>query len=204
MNMFSPTSGAGDQPELIPDNTLHFAQVRFKEIRKSQNTGGSYASLELALIDGPHEGRKVWTIVMNPMDPLNENKEKKVDAAKMGIVNISRMLEAARIVDGEKPDSYNILDGKSFEDILGMLDGQKVAIKIKVRPAKDGYDAKNEVGEYLSPFKGSGGYRGWQALVGGLNPVAQSRNNALTNPAPAASKPTGSAPVPTWLKKPGM
>ncbi len=207
--MFNPTSGAGDAPQLIPDKTLHFAQVGFKEMKKSGKTGGSYARLELTLIDGPFEGRKVWTMVMNPLDPLNVNEAKraegKPDGAKMGLTALTRMLEAARIFDPANPQTYRQFDGRAFDEIILALDGQKVGIKIKISKGTEGYDDKNEVSEYLSPNPQSGGHKAWQSLIGGLPAISQARSNAFGS-APAAARPTQSntpSNSPAWLKKPG-
>lgn len=203
-NMFSPTSGAGQAPQLIPAGTLHFAVFHTKEIKKSQNTGGTYARVELSLIDGPYEGRKIWTIVMNPLDKANVNQQKraegKPDGAAMGLTALTRMLEACRVFDPAKPDSYKQFNGKSFEDILQALDGNKVAVKIKIAKGSEGYDDKNEVGEYLSPNPGSGGHKPWQTLVSSMPDAAQARQNAF---AVAPSTPAkSSAPVNGWLQKP--
>lgn len=206
-NMFNPTSGAGDAPQLIPDKTLHFAQVAVKELKKSQNTGGTYARLELTLIDGPYEGRKVFTIVMNPLDKANVNEAKraegKPDGAKMGLTALTRMLEAARIFDPAQPDTYRQFDSKPFEAILQALDTHKVAVKIKIAEGKDGYESKNEISEYLSPNPQSGGNRAWTTLIGGQPAVAQARAAAFTAPRPAA-QPAAPSNAPAWLKKPGV
>lgn len=205
--MFTPTSGAGDAPALIPDKTLHFAQVAVKELKKSQTTGGSYARLELTLIDGPYEGRKVWTIVMNPLDPLNINEDKrregKPDGAKMGLTAMTRMLEAARIFDPANPDTYRKFDGQPFEAIVTALDQQKVAVKLKVAKGTNGYDDKNEVSEYLSPNPQSGGHKPWLSLIGGLPAVSQARTAAFAPQASARPAATAPAAAPAWLKKPG-
>jgi hypothetical protein len=205
-NMFSPTSGANSAPQLIPAGALHFAVFHTKEVKKSNNTGGTYARVELGLIDGPHEGRKIWSIVMNPLDPLNVNAQKrsegKPDGANMGLTALTRMLEAARIFDPANPESYKKFNGASFENILEALEGQKVAIKIKISKGSEGYDDKNEVGEYLSPNPGSGGHKGWQTLVGGTGTVAQARQNAFMNEAPAVAVKKSTAGSPNWLQKP--
>lgn len=206
--MFTPNSGAGEPRSLIPDKTVAFAQVKFQEIKKSQKTGGEYAKLEFTIVDGPFERRKVYSIVMNPLDPANKNEaaraEGKADGAKMGLTALTRMFEACRIFDAAKPETYARYNGASFAEILGELDTQTVAIKVKVVPAKDGYEEKNEISEYLSPNPASGSISAWNQLIGGNAAVQQARGSAFGSApaqAPAAQpKPSGS---PAWLKQPG-
>ncbi len=206
--MFTPNSGAGEPRSLIPDKTLAFAQVRFQEIKRSQKTNGEYARLEFVINDGPFEGRRVYSIVMNPLDQANVNEaaraEGKADGAKMGLTALTRMFEAARIFDPAKPETYARFNGATFGEILQQLDTQTVAIKVKVVPAKDGYDEKNEVAEYLSPNPASGAVKLWQQLIGGQGAVQQARGSAFGSApqqAPAANARISASPG--WLKSPG-
>lgn len=202
--MFSPETSKGSSPSLIPDKTLHFASVNVQGIGTSKTTGGSYAKLELILIQGPYEGRRLYTIIMNPTDPKNVNQakraENKPDGAMMGLTALTRAFEACRIFDVADPSTYKRLDGRDFGQICEALNGQRVAVKIKLVPAKDGYDEKNEVSEWLSPNPQSGGYIGWKRLIGGENSVQQARAGAFGAPAaPAAGgflqPPRASAPA---------
>jgi hypothetical protein len=203
--MFTPNSGAGEPRSLIPDKTLAFAQVRFQEIKKSQKTGGEYARLEFTIVDGPFEGRKVFSIVMNPKDAANGDVQAPTpNGAKMGLTALTRMLEACRIFDAAKPETYKRFDGATFAEILRELDTQTVAIKVKVVPAKDGYDEKNEISEYASPNPASGSIKLWQQLTGGEAAAQQARGSAFGSApqqAPAAAPRNGASPG--WLKSPG-
>jgi hypothetical protein len=214
---FSINSGSGSKPKLIPHGTLHFAQVRFREMKKSQRTGGSYASLELNLIDGEHEGRKLFTIVMNPFDPANRDEAKrregKVDGAKMGLVSLTRMLETAGIFAEGNEASYRQFDAspekfmETFSRIISALDLQKVAIRIKESKGTEGYEDKNEVAEYLSPYRSSGGFKDFCRLVGGEQNI---RSSGAARPAqpqqvfqqPQAQPQPQSGNRPAWLNKP--
>lgn len=203
--MFTPNSGAGEGRSLIPDKTVAFAQVRFQEIKKSQKTGGEYARLEFTIVDGPFEGRKVFSIVMNPKDPSNGDvKAPTPNGAKMGLTALTRMLEACRIFDAAKPESYHRFDTASFGDILAELDTQTVAIKVKVVPPKDGYDEKNEISEYASPNPLSGSIRLWEQLTGGAPAAQQARSSAFgAAPVQAPASQPKAGGNPTWLKSPG-
>jgi hypothetical protein len=211
--MFNPTSGASDKiNSLIPAGTLAFVQARVQEIKKSQKTGGEYAKLDLIVNDGEFQGRHIFCILMNPLDRNNVNEanraDGKSDGAKMGLIALTRMFEACRIFDAAKPDTYQRFTGKSFQEILTELDGQTIAIKVKVSKGTEGYEDKNDVGEYLSPNQGSGSAHLWNKLTGGAAAVNEYRGVAFGNGPTSVITPTANAPkqasnAPSWLKKPG-
>lgn len=215
--MFNPDSGKGDKPTLIPHGTLHFASVNVQGISRSRGgEGGQYAKLELILVDGPYQGRRVYTIIMDPTDPKNVDQQKraegKSDGAKMGLTALTRAFEASGVFVASNPETYKRLDGRDFAGIAQALQDQRVAVKIKVSPGKDGYDDKNEVAEWLSPNPGSGGAIGWNKLIGGQGAVQQARAGAFGAPAPAAPaggsflqppRPSAPAPAPQQAQLPG-
>lgn len=211
--MFTPNSGAGEPRSLIPDKTTAFAQVRFQEIKRSQKTNGEYAKLEFIITDGPFEGRRVYSIVMNPLDTANINQrnrdEGKPDGAKMGLTALTRMFEAARVFDPAKPETYARFNGATFAEILQQLDSLTVAIKVKVAKGTDGYEDKNEIAEYLSPNPASGSSKMWAQLIGGNGAVTEARGSAFGNASISAapSQQQAKAPIngnnPAWLKSPG-
>lgn len=202
--MFTPDSGKADKPALIPDKTIAFAQVRFQEIKNAKTSGGEYARLEFIITDGPYEGRRVYSIVMNPTDARNKNEaaraEGKADAARMGLTALTRMFEACRMFDHANPKSYSKFDGMSFQDVIGHLDGNTVAIRIKIKPGTEGYEDRNEVADYLSPNPESGTSKLWSQLTGGAPAVAQARSNAFS--APVAPQPKQSNGTPGWMRGP--
>lgn len=210
--MFDQTSGASgssNQNQLIPHGTLAFAVIKVTGVKKSKRTGGEYANLELTITEGEYQRRKVWTVIMNPQDPANVDDIKraagKPDGAKMGLVALTRIFEAAGVFTND-PRSYQKFNGATFVEILQHIEGLNAGIKIKVAKGGDGYDDKNEVAEFLSPAPASGSTVNWNKLVGGA-PVQEVRKTAFTAPtAPApvqqqpAAKPSSSS-TPPWLKK---
>jgi hypothetical protein len=171
--MFTSNSGASSSQgpgALIPHGTLAFAVVKPTGIKESKRTGGGYANLELTISEGPYANRKVWAIVMNPQDERNQNPalraEGKADGAAMGLTSMCRMFEAAGVFNPLDARSYDKFNGASFNNVIAALEGLTVAIKIKISKGKDGYDDKNEVGEFLSPAPGSGTSKLWTQLTG--------------------------------------
>lgn len=165
--LFSPETSRGSTPELIPHGTLHFASVNLKGMGVSQKSGGRYAKLELVLIDGPYQGRRITTPLMDPSDNLNKNESKPIDGAKMGMTSLTRMLEASKLIDFNNRESYHAMNGKSFTDIIAALQGQRVAVRIKVSKSDNGYDDRNEISEFISPAPASGTSGNWNKLISG-------------------------------------
>ena len=88
MSMFSPTSGAGSAPELIPNGTLAWALVTVSGAKQSKTSGGTYYPVTLTIIGGEYEGRKVFDMIPDVQDDRNGEKWRK-----MGITSITRIFE---------------------------------------------------------------------------------------------------------------
>ena len=194
-NPFSPTSGAGSAPDLIPNGTLSWAILSVQSKRNSKESNGEYYSVELTLIGGEHEGRKVFDIIPNIYDQNNSEKWRT-----SGIGAITRIFESSGWFKPSEPASYNAFAGKPFEAIMQGMDGQPVAIKVKVEKSKDpAYADKNKVGEWLSPNPASrSGYGDYQKLIGGQQAVQQARVQAFAPAQPQAP----AAGAPNWIKSP--
>lgn len=198
MSMFSPTSGAGSAPELIPNGTLSWALLTVQAARQSGSTGGTYYPVVLTLIGGDYEGRKVFDMIPDIQDERNSDKWRK-----MGITSVTRIFESSGWFNPAKPESYHAFEGKQTLDIMNSMDGQRVAIRVKIEESKDpAYADKNKVGDWLSPNPASGGYKDYQKLLGGQAVIEQARGsafNAKPTPAPAPS----AMQKPSWPKAPG-
>jgi hypothetical protein len=90
----------------------------------------------------------------------------------MGMTALTRMVEAAGLVNPEDGESYKNVSGRSAEIVLTMLDGKYVAIKVKIEPGSQGYEDKNEVGEYLTPNAASQSHKHFIKLTTGDHGVA--------------------------------
>lgn len=162
---FSNKSGIGEKSELIPAGTLAHAIVTVNQIKQSQSTDGRYMQLELTISSGQYENRKLWDMVCDPTDERNSEAWRK-----MGLLALTRAFEAAGVFDPSNPDSYEVFEGKSFEEIARTLDGCQVAIKVKIEKSPDPAHAdKNKVAEWLTPNKESTGHVGWKKLKAELD-----------------------------------
>ena len=165
------------------------------EKRNSKESNGEYFNVELTLVGGEYEGRKVFAMIPNIYDTNNSEKWRNGTVG-----SITRIFESSGWFKPSDPASYNAFAGKPFAEIMLGMDGQRVAIKVKVEKSKDpAYGDKNKVGEWLSPNPASGGYADYQKLIGGQGAVQQARVTAFAPAQPQAPQ----AGAPGWIKTPG-
>ena len=192
---FTPEAGLGDKAELIPNGTLVSAVITVNQIKQSQNTEGRYLAIELTVSSGEYRNRKVWDMLCDHQDERNSEAWRK-----MGLISLTRALEAGGAINWKDASAYEAMNGKSIDELARLLDGLEVVIKVKIEKSSDPAHAdKNKVGEWLTPNEkssGNAGYRKWKS---------EASNDASESPvsksAPKFANPSaGSAPA--WLKKP--
>lgn len=147
--MFTSKDSAGQSIGLIPDKTSAKAVVNIRGIKTSQNTGSRYLDCEFTLVGGEFNGRKVWSIIMDPSFEGNTD-----EAKKLGKKFLARMLEAAGLVTVGNEESYGRFP--TIQDVINALNGQTVAIKVGIKKGTEGYADKNSVTDYYSPNPESG------------------------------------------------
>lgn len=177
---FSGGAGQQSNTDLIPNNQLCWVIVNYRGMKRSANTGTQYLDVELTVDDNqPFARRKVWTNIMDPM--FGENSE---GAKQMGMIAITRMLEAGRNAGPHNQAGYQITDYQ-------LLDGLRVAVKIGIEKGTGGYADKNKVAEWLTPNPESkSGNKGWVQLQAGQR---NSDPNAGAGARPAATGGFGAA-----------
>ena len=190
---FQPESGATSAPDLIPAGVLSYAIVTFGAAKQAKESGGTYYPMTLTLAGGQYEGRKIFETLPDVYDTKNSEKWRAIAST-----NIVRMFEVAGIFKPAQPESYNQLRGKEFLALCNVLDGRRIAIRVKIEKSSDpAYADKNKVAEYLSTNPTSKGYPNYLKLIGGQQAVAEARTNAFT---PAAA--TAPSTAPGWIKTP--
>lgn len=200
MNQNSGASSPMDNA-LVPNGMLCWAMVNFRGMKIGQEKGSRYADVELTVADQqPFARRKIWTKVADP--DFAENSEKY---REMGMVALTRMVEASGIVNPADASSYEKLNGIKIEQVMQMLDGKYVAIRVKVEKGGQGYQDKNDVGTYLTPNPQSDGNKQFLKLIAGdygiqTNPAARAPNaGGFGN---AQSRPVAPAPANTGFGRP--
>jgi hypothetical protein len=180
-------SGVASPIDLIPRGYLCWAKLTFNGMKTSNQTGSRYGEIDLTIADQqPYARKKIFTRVADP--DFESNTE---GYRAMGMVALTRMVEAAGIVDPNDAASYEKLNGKTAEQVLSLLDNKYVAIKVKVDAGKDGYNDKNEVAEFLTPNSQSQSNKSFIKLSNGdhgiqANPAAAQKPGGFgATPAPA-------------------
>lgn len=195
--MFSPQSSVQDQPEIIPAGSLVKALLVVKDTKQSKASGATYTDIELRVCEGNFEKRVFFDMIMNPFDANASDGGKK-----MGILALTRICEAVGIFSVADPKSYERYSdpATTIYDVLPDIDGQIVAVKVKIEKGTDGRADRNKVAEWLTPNPNSGtGFKGWEELNNGpSNPPQRATAFAGNSTTTASSQSTS----PKWLKNP--
>ena len=152
---FSQGAGQDSPSSLIPNGQLAFAIMTVRGVKASK-AGGQYLDVELTIDDNqPYARKKLWDMIGDPGFAGNSPEYRE-----MGMRSIARILETGRNAGPNNPAGYQLTD-------YAHLSGLRVAIKIGVTPAKDGYEEKNKVAEYLTPNPQSSASKDFQRLLAG-------------------------------------
>ena len=106
------------------------AVITESEEKPTKAQTGSYLQMTVEIIEGDYAGRKAFERLN-----LNNPNATAVEIAQRTLSSI------CRAVGVMTPRTSNDLHDKPFQ------------VKIKVKPAKDGYDASNEIAEYAESGK---------------------------------------------------
>lgn len=107
---------------------LYPVEITNAEVKDLKSGAGTGLNLEFTVFDGPHAKRKVWALLC--IKHQNEQTQQIAQA------QLSALCRAAGI--------NGVLDDTD------MLFQKTLAIRTKVRPARDGYDEQTEVAGYES------------------------------------------------------
>lgn len=190
----------GNSSNTMPAGTLGWGVPSVRGVKNSQTTQGEYADVELTVLGGPYEGRKMFLKIANPFDLRNSEKWRQ-----MGFGAVLHMVEAAGLVSAANPAGYEQLNALSkgdpsagFLTIMSALDGKAVAWKSRIERDKDKvYPDRDSVADWLSPNPTRSTFKEYQALAEGrinMKPVVPGvPQGAAVAPAPAFGAPA--APV---------
>jgi hypothetical protein len=183
-------TGLSSPMDLIPRGYLCWAQVEFRGMKVSPTTGSRYADVALTIADKqPYARKKIFTKIGDPDHPDNSAAYRQ-----MGMTALTRMVEAAGLADPNDNASYEKFKTMNAEQVLILLEKKYVAIKVKVEPGQQGYEDKNDVGEFLTPNAASQAHRSFVKLTSGdhgitASPVRQGAFAATPQVAPPTNRP---------------
>ena len=144
--MFNSKSSEGQSIGLIPSGTVSKATILVRGIKDSPKTGSRYLDVELTLVGGEYNGRKVWSIIMDPTFAANSDEAKQIGEKQLACV-----LEACGVFKIGDDASYAQFNGKDIAHVSRSISGKTVAVKVGVKKGTDGYADKNTISTYLSP-----------------------------------------------------
>lgn len=144
---FDATQVAPSQAfEVIPAGKYK-VQITDSDMRPTKDGNGQYLWLEMEILDGEFQSRKLW----DRLNLVNQNQQ----AVEIAQRNLSALCHAT--------GKLHVSDSQELHFI-------PVVASVKVRPARDNYDASNEI-------------RGYEA-AGNVTPMARP---AAPTAAPAAT-----------------
>lgn len=160
--------GGFDATAVEPDAGRDFApleagayevEITNSEVKDTKNGQGCYLSLELSVLGPKGTGRKVWSNI------TLKNANAQAESIGQGqLSSLCRAVGIAKLTDSDQ----------LFQKVL--------RVRLKVTPAKDGYQAKNEVTAYKA--------------MGTPTVAPSAARPAANSPAPAAA-----ASSPPWARR---
>lgn len=122
---FDATQVAPNQPfEVLPPGKYK-VQVTDSDMRPTKDGTGQYLWLEMEILDGEYQGRKMW----DRLNLVNQNQQ----AVEIAQRSLSALCHAT--------GKLHVSDSQEIHFI-------PVIATVKVRPAKGDYDASNEIRGY--------------------------------------------------------
>lgn len=122
---FDATQVAPNQPfEVLPPGKYK-VQVTDSDMRPTKDGTGQYLWLEMEILDGEYQGRKMW----DRLNLVNQNQQ----AVEIAQRSLSALCHAT--------GKLHVSDSQELHFI-------PVIATVKVRPAKGDYDASNEIRGY--------------------------------------------------------
>lgn len=216
LNEVPASSGSNEPIQLMPDGTIARAYMVFTSdgdtqvpefsqahvFRKSQNTSAVWLPLELTIMGGSFDKRKVWHNLFVHGDAVDADgvpKARKVGLQTMRDIINSHHGLSRNDVSPETQAKRNIAS-------VDVLDGIEVCVVIGVEKGTNGYADKNKVKAFIGPdstdYIPSGGVAMNPNPNGVIQPAAVSPMPQNVQNAMAAQAPQQAGGVtPAWAQK---
>jgi hypothetical protein len=147
---------AGEQRDVIPANTIVTLQLKIKPggagdngwLTRAQDGASEGLDCELTVVDDEYAKRKVFTRLT-----LQGTTDGHAEAAQISRNTLRAIIESARgILPADKSEA-----AQEKRKLGGWqeLDGIRFIAKLGVRPARDGWAAKNTILEVITPERQS-------------------------------------------------
>ena len=207
LNNVPPIEGGSGDFELIPDGTIVSAIIKLeggdteipeygagKYFKQSQTTSAKWLPIELTIMGGNFDKRKVWQNIFVDGDAKDENGMSK--ARKIGLNTIKQMVDSGFGIS-PKDESEDAIAKRASIQGIHMINGMIICCTLGIEKGSNGYADRNKIKTVLTPDSPNYIQSTGQAAPVAQAPVAQ----APEAQSPAPQPPTATAGVaPSWAR----
>ena len=157
-----PSMDGGDRDfELIPDGTVVNAIIKLsggtieipeygagRYFKESMTTTAKWLPIELTIVGGAFDKRKVWQNIFVDGDAKDENGISK--ARKIGLNTIKQMVDSGFGIS-PKDESENARAKRASVQGVHMLNGMNISCTLGIEKGRDGYPDRNKIKTVLTP-----------------------------------------------------
>ena len=200
-NVPSMDGGDGDF-ELIPDGTVVNAIIKLsggtieipeygagRYFKESMTTTAKWLPIELTIVGGAFDKRKVWQNIFVDGDAKDENGISK--ARKIGLNTIKQMVDSGFGIS-PKDESEDARAKRASVQGVHMLNGMNISCTLGIEKGRDGYPDRNKIKTVLTPDSPN-----YIRSSGQAAPVAQA--TVAQTPAPQQNTTAGGV-TPSWAQ----
>jgi len=202
---YSESSSSGDF-ELIPDGTVVRAFLSLSDgdhelpefgggrFFKSSQSGAKWMPIEMTIVGGPFDKRKVWQNIF--VDGAKTDENGFSVAKRIGLETIKKTVDS-HFGLSMKDDWPDATQKRGSVNGVHMLNGMQICFKIGIEKGTNGYADKNKIKTVLTPDS-----KEFIAMVGGNAPVVQQQAPASQMAAsPDQAQPANNGGVtPSWAR----
>ena len=190
--------------ELIPDGVVVRAFIKLEggdmelpefgggTYFKSSQSGAKWMPIEMTIVGGAYDKRKIWQNIFVDGAKLDENGFSV--AKRIGLETIKKMVDSHFSIS-MKDDSPEAAQKRGSVNGVHMLNGMQICLKVGIEKGTNGYADKNKIKTVLTPDS-----KEFIAVTAtSVAPAATPTPQAA--PAPSAPATTATAGVtPTWAR----
>jgi len=207
LNNVPPIEGGSGDFELIPDGTIVSAIIKLeggdteipeygagKYFKQSQTTSAKWLPIELTIMGGNFDKRKVWQNIFVDGDAKDENGMSK--ARKIGLNTIKQMVDSGFGIS-PKDESEDAIAKRASIQGIHMINGMTVCCTLGIEKGNNGYADRNKIKTVLTPDSPNYIQSTGQAAPVAQAPVAQAP--VAQSPAPQPTTATAGV-APSWAR----
>ena len=191
--------------ELLPDGTVVRAFVKLTggdyelpefgggTYFKSSQSGAKWMPIELTIVGGPYDKRKVWQNIF--VDGAKTDQNGFSIAKRIGLETIKKMVDS-HFALSMKDASPEAAQKRGSINGVHMLNGMQICFKVGIEKGNNGYPDKNKIKTILTQDS-------QEFIAGDATATAAPVATPTPQAAPAPSAPAGTATAgvtPTWAR----